>query len=391
MLEEALRYDIGTRNSYQQASIRGRNVGDRQAEPPPRPPIRQQQRSCETAQNNPSRDDRRPQRPTTIPSRNTGLRMKSSPVERQVEKIQGQTTAAQKSADVKCYECGQAGHIRPNCPRIKDRPRVAAARIEEIESVEKLTDLLEEEEPDCVNDPEERIEEDQPSQENSPEGNTGEWEEESPQYDWDDNEYDKSHTQSYRANAICVGSMEGQCEKVTLQEQGDEASPRIRIAAGAINRTIEPVYDHRARHKNSTCPKQTRAEKKTLSAFWEIEGVKAHCLLDSGCEGVMISSEFTRATNMRTFELECPIGLQLACIGSKSTINYGTNASIKIGTRTTDEYFDVANIDFYDAILGMPFLRRHGIVLDFKDQGKILIGNEAIPINFKVVKPEKEE
>jgi hypothetical protein len=105
----------------------------------------------------------------------------------------------------------------------------------------------------------------------------------------------------------------------------------------------------------------------------------------------MISSEFTRATNMRTFELEHPIGLQLACIGSKSTINYGTNTSIKFSTRTTDEYFDVANVDFYDAILGIPFLRRHGIVLDFKDQDKILIGNEVIPMNFEVVKPKKEE
>jgi hypothetical protein len=63
--------------------------------------------------------------------------MKSSPVERQVEKIQGQTTAAQKSADVKCYKCGQVGHIHPNCPRIRDRPQAAAAHIEEIEPVDR--------------------------------------------------------------------------------------------------------------------------------------------------------------------------------------------------------------------------------------------------------------
>jgi hypothetical protein len=65
--------------------------------------------------------------------------------------------------------------------------------------------------------------------------------------------------------------------------------------------------------------------------------------------------------------------------------------SIKFGTCTINEYFNIANVDFYDAILGTPFLWHHGIVLDFKYQGKILIGNEVIPINFKVVKPEKEE
>jgi hypothetical protein len=151
------------------------------------------------------------------------------------------------------------------------------------------------------------------------------------------------------------------------------------------------TYDHRARRRDNTRPKQMCAENKTLSAFWDIEGVKAHCLLDSGCEGVMISLEFTCATGMRMFELEHPIGLQLACIGSKSNINYGTNTSIKFGTHTINKYFDVANVNFYDAILGTPFLRRPSMVLDFKDQGKILIRNEVIPINFKVVKPEKEE
>jgi hypothetical protein len=71
--------------------------------------------------------------------------------------------------------------------------------------------------------------------------------------------------------------------------------------------------------------------------------------------------------------------------------NYGTNMSIKFGTHTTSEYFDIAKVDFYDAILGMPFLWHHGIILDFKDQGKILIGNEVIPTNLEVVQPEKEE
>jgi hypothetical protein len=143
--------------------------------------------------------------------------MRSSPVERQVDKGQVQTTAAQKSAEVKCYECGQVGHICPNCPKMRDRTRAAAARIEEIEPADELADPVEEEKPDLLNDTDERIEENQPSPENSPEDNTGEWEEESPQYNWDDDEYDESHTQYYRANAIRVANEEKQCEKVTPQ------------------------------------------------------------------------------------------------------------------------------------------------------------------------------
>ena len=29
------------------------------------------------------------------------------------------------------------------------------------------------------------------------------------------------------------------------------------------------------------------------------------------------------------------------------------------------EYFDIINIDYYDAILGTPFLRKHGVIINF--------------------------
>ena len=46
-------------------------------------------------------------------------------------------------------------------------------------------------------------------------------------------------------------------------------------------------------------------------------------------------------------------------------INYGTRATIKIGCKVVEEYFDIANVEHYDVILGTPFLRKMGIVLDF--------------------------
>ena len=119
-----------------------------------------------------------------------------------------------------------------------------------------------------------------------------------------------------------------------------------------------------------------------MSGNWEINRTRAHCLLDSGCEGVMISPDYIQATGILIFKLEHPVGLQLACMGSKSTINYGAKRTIVFGNKHVEEYFDVANIDHYNVILGMPFLQWLGITLDFTGQGTIRIGTYIVPMNM---------
>ncbi|KIJ45454.1 hypothetical protein M422DRAFT_166651, partial [Sphaerobolus stellatus SS14] len=115
------------------------------------------------------------------------------------------------------------------------------------------------------------------------------------------------------------------------------------------------------------CPLPTRGkENETISVFWDIGGTKAHCLLDSGCEEIMISSDFVRANKLPKFELEKPVILQLACVGSKSTVQYGLTTKILLGKEKYDEYFDIANVNYYDVILGTPFLCQFEILLDFK-------------------------
>ena len=99
----------------------------------------------------------------------------------------------------------------------------------------------------------------------------------------------------------------------------------------------------------------------------------------------MISPDFTRAMGMRTFTLVQPIALQLACIGSRSTINYGAKATIKFGDQNIEEHFDVTNVEYYNVILGIPFLKRLGICLDFRNPACILIWNKEVPTNKELV------
>ena len=102
----------------------------------------------------------------------------------------------------------------------------------------------------------------------------------------------------------------------------------------------------------------------------------------------MISPDFIHAMGIVPIKLEQPIGLQLTCRGSKSTINYGAKSTIMFGTACVEEYFDIANIDYYDVILGTPFLRRLNITLDCTSPGAIPMGTTVVPRN---IPPETSE
>jgi hypothetical protein len=201
-----------------------------------------------------------------------------------------------------------------------------------------------------------------------------EWEPEEAQYQFDDEEdMTDDNTITYRTSAI----------RVALDDVAITKVMAVRSKTAAPNSAEEPMYHHRSKHW--TRPDRPCHENRTLLGYWEINGVKAHCLLDSGSEVVLLSPEFTRATGMKTFALEQPIALQLACIGSRSTINYGMNTTIRFGHKLYDEYFNVANVEYYDAMLGTPFLRKLGITLDFSSPGTVRVGNESVPIGKKPV------
>ena len=97
----------------------------------------------------------------------------------------------------------------------------------------------------------------------------------------------------------------------------------------------------------------------------------------------MISPSFIRVAKIEPFLLDKLIGIQLAVTGSKSVINYGTNVTIKYNGKESKGYFDIVNIDYYDTILGTPFLRKHEVMIDFI--------NNCLRIKDKVVHHQANE
>ena len=171
---------------------------------------------------------------------------------------------------MRCYECGQKGHIKPQCPKLKGKQRVARAQIEElIEEDEELSELPINGAPnDALNSttyPQEG--------EEDLKNNSGDDKEEKSHYEWDEPQYKANFVRFIKEEPII--------------------DTTIRVAAGTVKKMLEPVYDHHARIKERSRPSRKRNEYRAISVFWEIGGIKAHCLIDSDCEGVMISPEFT--------------------------------------------------------------------------------------------------
>ncbi|TFK52089.1 hypothetical protein OE88DRAFT_1608220, partial [Heliocybe sulcata] len=111
-----------------------------------------------------------------------------------------------------------------------------------------------------------------------------------------------------------------------------------------------------------------------MVAYITINGVRALVLFDTGSTLDCVSPEFARVANLTCYELGNPTVLQLGTVGSRSKINYGTDLTFTIQGRTITHYFDAANIDRYQAVVGVPFLRASKAVLDFGENRLSLFG-----------------
>ena len=99
-----------------------------------------------------------------------------------------------------------------------------------------------------------------------------------PQYQWDTEEEEETNDNivSYRTNAIRIA--------LDTEKQAMAKIMAMQTNATVLSNTIEPMHSHRSRHRER--PIWLHLDNHTLVGYWEINGVKAHCLLDSRSEGV---------------------------------------------------------------------------------------------------------
>ena len=191
---------------------------------------------------------------------------------------------------------------------------------------------------------------------------------------------DEVHAVDYDGNVYRrLGLVCGRTRPRPFSNRGTPSPPCIR-AMGTSDDTPR-AYRSSMRRPMGTIkrPQRIDGEQLCLAAYVKINGVKAYTLFDSGSTTDSISPDFTRVAQVPVKTLEEPVTLQLGCVGSRSKINYGTEIGLEFASITNDTYLDVANLDKYDSILGTPFLRKHGISLDFENQEIVIRGKLRIP------------
>ena len=276
------------------------------------------------------------------------------------------------NAGITCFKCGKLGHYSNECPT-ENKPRVYAAEA-----------VPDEREPTLQSENQMNPNEDQEVEHNNADQDY-EGELMGSQYTSQDEEYPLDGYDDYEG----YEEPHSDGEETEVQHYGlwveENATPELSGRMASLAK-IDPDMDQDMVTRSSMRrvvghmdrPTRRPEEIQCLAAYVNINGVEAYTLFDSGSTTDALSPDFARVAELPLYVLEQPMTLKLGCVGSKSKINYGTRAKTIFAKGTTTTYYDVANIDKYDAILGLPYMNANNIVLDIPAQ-RIRRGTIAVP------------
>ncbi|KAF5383013.1 hypothetical protein D9615_004853 [Tricholomella constricta] len=287
-------------------------------------------------------------------------RVLTAPPNRQLEHPQlhsSPTPNPSPAADVICYKCGKKGHYSREC---KQKPYPVRAQIRAARTA------VDEEDDDS--DMDQEVEADDESghtsaneADNPPESSVDSDSDELIEVDVYDNDYYSRDSETEVLRAIT---------ELPLDETRQVKMRKVHLRASKVAKA-RPV------HK--------RDDKECLATYVNVGGHDAWTLWDSGSTTTGVTPAFSQVAGLRVYPLEAPITLQLGTIGSCSTVNFGSDALVK--TRGSEEmlYVDIANFDRYDMIIGTPFMRKHGVILDFATNTVVVNGvsTEATKVDLR--------
>jgi hypothetical protein len=356
----------------------------------------------------------------TLATNTTGQRVRCKEAEKETtnnrtkdpERRVGYNKREDKIDEDVCFGCGQKGHKKrdPKCPKNNQTKKVEA-------QLYAAREIIEEEEWDNQNDSEE-----EPPVENEDPYYGSQYTSEGEEVEIDDFECQEWSDQERLVEQMCMIRTQESLGKKSIDKEtsrrkdkgedssGDELGLPLlveiddegteeetdfvtirREAFRAMNADQGSIMNEKTTKNDGNTPLKMRKSSKILERpihlrketqtfviMVKVNGQKAVALLDSGCTTNAVTLELTRIVGLKIYKLKEQVPLQLGTRGSQAKINYGMKACIKYGPIETCQYLDIVNIDRYDVTLGTVFMRKHGIVLDFK-RNQVRIGDKELP------------
>ena len=280
---------------------------------------------------------------------------------------------------IDCYNCWEKGHMKKDCKN-PTRPQPPGVKM-------FLMDITEDEEEDDEGDHEPPDSEDESLNVFKIQSDT---------------EYERPSLEEPPMEAelctIHVGIDEDEKtpEWLAFEEEHAEDFERMKILQSFQLQTDPPknsrnywLYDPRVTRLNDDKDQPVRDIKamQPITIEVEINGVQCYVLVDTGCNTNSFGPITARIVKADRIDLKEQVQLQLGTRGSRTKINHGTKVNLKVGPINESVYFDIVDIDRYDAILGMPFLTKHKAIVDL---GRRTLAIEGVNIPVYTAVEEAE-
>ena len=281
-------------------------------------------------------------------------------------------TTKEGNGSGKCYNCGKFGHFSKNCP---DPPKAKgyAARLDGDEDETQMEVL------DATGYDSERSYDGEPRSREEHENSSQHSEDvEEPGDEYQSIDEDHRYPFSDEEGSLAAS----RAVRVVPSLPEDEIVARAAKASKPTVTKPKVVESNRARYKIGSGAQPTRDKRlqQCIEVSVPVNGLSARVLLDGGSNTNMVSPEFATVAKIPAIELQEQMTLQLAVTGSRSKINYGAWATVEFGPISPQVYFDIANIDGYDVILGTPFMWEQGISPIFQDDGWIMKDGQRLKV-----------
>src|SRR3982074_2459082 len=160
----------------------------------------------------------------------------------------------------------------------------------------------------------------------------------------------------------------------------EQFPPLAKPVAKPVNIPVKHVQKKKKTHTTNQDPNGL-----ALAVRLNANGKRARALIDTATIGTnLVSDNFCYQNRIQSVQLKEPKDLNLAVKGSRSKINRQTTLTLELAEQKEKCNFHIQELNSWDIILGMPFLRKHLAIINLGNRTVFL---PKLGIHMEVITP----